>query len=323
MKAIGGFFELEIPRGSSIYHDQALALTTGRACLNAILQKVNPRKIHLPFYTCDAVLEPVLINNISFSFYSINEHLEIRTLPVLKESEYILYIDYFGIKSKYTESLIEIYGDQLIIDNTHSFFQKSYISPNYSFTSARKYFGVPDGAFLYYPKTVRFSQTYDRNLQISVLHLVNRMLGIQEEAYQEFREYEKSLNSDIQRISILSKNILSAINYDEVRITRNINFEFLKHNFKDLNRLTICSDETDAFCYPLLLDINLDKTLLFKNKIYIPSFWTDVLNRMKQNNYTFECKLSKNLLPLPIDHRYSIEDLERLCGNIKEVLNER
>ena len=48
-------------------------------------------------------------------------NLEIETLPILGKGEYIIYCDFFGIKSYYTKNLSNQYGKNLIIDNTHSF----------------------------------------------------------------------------------------------------------------------------------------------------------------------------------------------------------
>ena len=59
MKAIGGFFELELNRGRE-YHYDALALNLGRTAFEYILKARKIRKIHLPLYTCDVMLEPVV-----------------------------------------------------------------------------------------------------------------------------------------------------------------------------------------------------------------------------------------------------------------------
>ena len=323
MKAIGGFFELELRQRESLYHNNSIKLSTGRACLNYILKLLKPSKVFLPFYCCNALYEPILLNGIQYEFYPINKDLEISIHPKLKTSELLLYCDFFGIKTHYVNTLLEMYSQKLIIDNTHSFFHRGYATCNFSFTSARKYFGVPDGAFLYGPKHKKPDVNIKRNRKISIDHNLNRLLGFQEKAYSEHVEYEKNLNSDLQKISIFSEKLLTTINYSEVRKSRNNNFNYFREEFSSLNKLYISKDETDCFCYPLLLDKPIVKKRLYEAKIFIPNLWLDVINRKQNIDYTFECKLSKELLPLPIDHRYSIDDLQRINLFIKTILHNR
>jgi len=321
MKSIGGFFELEIVEGNSLYHDNAIKLSTGRACLNYILKTRKPSKVYIPFYCCNALIEPIILNDIEYEFYSIDKQLELKILPKLKVTEIIIYINFFGIKEKYLNTLLNFFGDKLVIDNTHSFFTKGYKTKNGSFSSARKYFGVPDGAFLYMDEPEKYKINIKRNQNISVNHNVNRLLGLQEKAYVEYLEYEKSLNSDIEEISILSEKILSTINYTEVRKTRNDNFDFFRNEFDKLNQLTIDKSVTDCFCYPLLLEKPIEKEKLYAEKIFVPNLWLDTLSRNEKKDYDIECKLSLELLPLPIDHRYSTKDLHRVSDALKKIIN--
>lgn len=324
MKKIGGFFELEIANGNSLFHDEAIKLSTGRACLNYVLQVIKPIKVYVPFYCCDALFEPMILNKIEYEFYKINENLEIENLPDLKPNELIIYCDFFGVKSSYTQSLISIYGNKLIIDNSHSFYQKQQGDNNVSFTTARKYFGVPDGAFLYMPNNYKVNKPLNRNTKVSIKHNVNSLLGLQDLAYSEFTKYEKSLNSNIDKISIISEKILKTVNYKMVREIRNKNFDFYRKEFHELNTLKIEKNEEDCFCYPLLLETPINKTDLFKDKIYIPSYWNDTTKRSNSSNFKFETKISNQLLPLPIDHRYDENDLRKVVEVIKnKIIDER
>lgn len=319
MKSIGGFFELEIARGKSLYHSDALGLTTGRACLNFILFKKRPNKVYIPYYCCDALFEPMIRNGIEYEFYSIDENLEICVLPELNDDEIIVYTDFFGIKSGYIDELIKVYNIQLVIDNTHSFFKQNYQSENYSFTSARKYFGVPDGAFLYGPDISK-GLDFERNNSISIAHNLFRLIGQTDQGYQEYLKYEKTLNSDILKISLFSEKVLLTINYSEVIKIRNENFKIYQEKFSSVNELSINKSETDCFCYPLLLKKPIDKTKLLQGKIFIPSLWLDTNKRDLSSKYNFECKLSSELLPLPIDHRYNSEDIIRVITAIENII---
>ena len=90
MKLIGGFFELELSnKTSESYHKDALALSYGRACLSLILTELKPRKVYVPFYCCDSVLESFFAQNIAFEFYAVDINLELANPVNLKSNEYI------------------------------------------------------------------------------------------------------------------------------------------------------------------------------------------------------------------------------------------
>jgi len=317
IKPIGGFFELEISRGNNIYHKNAIPLTNGRACINLIINKIKPHKIYIPFYTCDAVIEPITINNIDFEFYPIDENLNPTLFPNLSKNEYLFYINYFGIKSSTVTALIMKYGKKLILDNTHDFFNQGY-KEVWSFTSARKYFGVPDGAYLYAP--IKIERTFDRFKNVSINHLVNRLISSQSLAYEQFLEYEKSLNSKILSISKISELLLSNIDYKIVKQKRKNNFLFISEFLAKYNTLQFKEIEKEnPFCYPFLPESYINKAILHKNNFFIPSYWLDTIKRNK-DGFLIEKEFSKKLLPLPIDHRYDEADLKKLVDFLIKLI---
>ena len=103
-KYIGGFFELELMDGGNTYHRHAIPLTNGRACLSLIIKKTKPEKCFVPYYSCDALYEPIK-NSCKYEFFSIDNKLEIIDVPDLGDREYLVYINYFGLKSHYIEEL--------------------------------------------------------------------------------------------------------------------------------------------------------------------------------------------------------------------------
>ncbi|MBC5991605.1 hypothetical protein [Pontibacter cellulosilyticus] len=317
MKPIGGFFELELPGSTTTYHPTALALSTGRACLRLMLKNIDISKCYVPFFTCNALYDPFHLESVSLEFYGLDKSLDPNVTPSLRAGEYFLYINYFGIKSNTVNKLLEIYGDKLIVDNTHLFFHKGY-KHNWSFTSARKYFGVPDGAYLYspspiYPKLNRFKD-------ISLNHNLLRLLGSQEKSYEEYDKYEKSLNSEVNSISIVSERLLSLVNYEQVKSRRLDNFNYIQSELGHLNELKIDIDaETVPFTYPFLPNRILDKNKLYINGLFIPSLWSDPSNR-DCSGYSFDKELGLRLLPLPIDHRYNLNDMKFLVNKVKELL---
>jgi len=271
-----------------------------------MIKYLSPKKVYLPYYTCDAVLEPFIKADVQFEYYSINEKLEPETFPELVSDEYFLYIDYFGIKGNVIQNLIGIYGDKLIIDNTHNFFWKTE-SNNWAFTSARKYFGIPDGAYLYSP--VKISDDIPRFRDISISHHLNRLLGNQEIAFKQYVEYEKKLSSEVFRVSEYSERILNNLDYENIAESRKSNFRELHNGLKKYNTLSIeINPDAIPFCYPFLPSKKILLQDLHKRKIFIPQYWKDV-NERGSDGFEFEKDFSSRLLPLPMDHRYSRKEM--------------
>lgn len=316
VRPIGGFFEIEIgSRQARGYHENAIALSTGRACINLILEHTKPSRCYLPYYSCDAAFEPFEIRGIDFEFYGIDKNFDPIALPDLGANEYFFYINYFGIKQKTVARLIHRYSSKLIIDDTHNFFHHGY-SGLWSFTSARKHFGVPDGAYLYAPSEIAVD--YERFTKISLEHSVQRYLGLFPAAYKSYVSYEKTLNSEINRISIFSEKLLSEVDYESAERARQSNFQFYDDILSEFNTLSFDhSDQDIPFCYPFLPVEFIDKSAFHRNNYYIPSYWEDVIERGPAG-FEVDFLISRNLFPLPVDHRYGPDDLRPLIAFLIE-----
>lgn len=316
-KPIGGFFELERSGLNNKYHSNAKGLSNGRACLNVILRHSKVKTIYVPYYCCNTLLTAIYENNLEINFYSINENFEAAHLPKLKPDELFIYINYFGIKREYSKYLVEYYGGQIIIDNTHDYFWKGYTLGS-SFNSSRKYFGVPDGAYLY--TNIEISDQIPRNINFITDHLVQRLDGKQQESFQSFQKNELLQNCIPFRISKFSEEVLEGINYDLIAEKRRMNYKIYHQELEGRNELDNISiaDETVPFCYPFMTAGLIDLSFFYNNNVYIPIFWKEVIDR-KGEGFHWEKKISQQILPLPIDHRYNEEQLKYVINLIKII----
>ena len=143
---IGGYFGLELSKGQE-YHKDAVHLNSGRAALQYILKAKKYRTIYLPAYICNSVLQPIVAEHIAYEYYAINEMFEPLLDGELQSDEALLYVNYFGIHDAVTSAVAKKFRN-VIVDNTQAFYAKP-ISGIDTFYSARKFFGVSDGAYLY------------------------------------------------------------------------------------------------------------------------------------------------------------------------------
>ena len=321
-KTIGGFFELELPNKGSLYHDRALALANGRVCFKVLLDCVKPSKVYLPFYCCDSLILPLKEAGISYEFYALNSAFDPMGIPLLGDSELYVYINYFGLKTQTGRKLSKLLGQQLVVDNSHAFFEESY-GVSWAFNSVRKFFGVPDGGFLFSPQYLE--DNYTPNAHIITEHLWLRLFGKQDDANEFYHQSEAAQTLEVKGMSNLTKQILYSVKFIDVARARKRYFKILDRVLRPFNQVpeNILNLVHDAvpFCYPFLSHKPIDKKVFHEHHVYTSSLWEDVLKRNTEG-YAFEKKMSQNLIALPIDHRLTEEDLHRLIELVLKIVDE-
>ncbi|MCQ2304435.1 MAG: hypothetical protein MJZ97_05530 [Bacteroidales bacterium] len=305
-KAIGGYFGLELRHGEH-YHKDAIRLNTARNCFEYVLRSRQYTKVYIPYYTCEVMLEPLNKLSVQYEFYSVNEKLEPVVLPNLKENEAFLYTNYYGLKQDCVLKLASCFGNRLIVDNAQAFYAKPIHGID-TFYSARKFFGVADGAYLYtecrLDEEFGQDQSYDR-----MTHLLKRADVGAEFGYQDFRTNDDSLiNNPIRRMSNLTEKILCSIDYEYCREKRIENYRHLDGQLKSRNKIHFeLADDAVPMVYPYLTDDTNLRNRLIENKIFVAKYWPNVLEWCGEND--IEYKLTKYMLPLPCDQRYGEEEM--------------
>lgn len=317
MGPIGGYFSLELPFHEE-YHKDAIRLNTGRNCLEYILRACRYSKVYIPYYTCDVILEPFHKLTVNYEFYHINQEFEIADDIQLKAGEALLYTNYYGLKQRYVECLAEKYGQQLIIDSTQAFYAKP-IEGIDTFYTCRKFFGVPDGAYLYTDQLLDDEFEQDESYERMTFLLKRIDLGA-EAGYADFREQSRLLvGQPIKRMSKLTMRLMQSIDYQWVVKRRRENFEFLHQSLNESNQY-FAQLPADAvpMVYPYLTDQKGLREYLISNKVFVACYWPNILEKVSKDS--LESKMAKTLLPLPIDQRHSFEALNTQIRIIKDYV---
>lgn len=313
MEAIGGYFSLELPQREE-YHKDAIRLNTGRNCLEYILRARGYKKVYVPYYTCEAVMEPINKLGIPYEFYHIDVHFEIRDRFSLKPDETLLYTNYFGLKQRYVEQLAEQLGSHLIVDNTQAFYAKPLAGID-TFYTCRKFFGVADGAYLYTDKLLveEFEQdeSYDR-----MAHLLKRIDLSAEQGFADFRKVDDGLdNQPIRKMSKLTQRIMQSIDYKAAAKKRRENYLYLQEALGRINNLNFSLEEDAVpMVFPFMAPINGIREKLIKNKIFVARYWPNVLDWTTKDE--IESLLAFQMQPLPIDQRYGNVELNYIFESI-------
>ena len=306
---IGGYFELELRKGVE-FHNGAICLNTARNCFEYILLARKYKKVYIPYYTCDVILQPLQKLNVEYEFYHIGRNFEPLDDIRLKEGEAYLYTNYFGLKQSCVERLASVYDARLIVDNAQAFYSPR-VSGIVTFYSPRKFFGVADGGYLYTDCYLDMNFPLDKSYK-RMNHLLVRMEDGAEAGYALFKSTEDSLgNQQICRMSILTDSLLRNVDYASIRQQRLANFSFLHEKLGRSNRLTFEMADGDCpMVYPYYADSVSLRGKLIASKVYVAQYWPNVLEWC--SSYDIELELCQHILPLPIDQRYGKEEMERI-----------
>ena len=310
MKEIGGYIELDTYTGNMLHND-GLKLNCGRNALAYIIKAKNIKKLWMPKFMCDSCDKVLSDNNVYVQYYSIG--LDFK--PIIKEWDDWLYVvNFYGqLSNEYLSSM----GENVIVDNAQAYFQDPIPGVDTIYT-CRKFFGVADGAILYTNKRI---EVKERDESFSRMNfLLGRYERSASEFYQEYVDNNHFFkNEPIKVISKLTENLLHGIDYEMVKKKRTQNFSYFHKAFQSMNKLNL-SVPNGAFMYPLYIENGAEVRKQLQAKIiFIPTLWPAVFNLCGENELEFD--MAKNILPIPVDQRYGIEDMEYIVREIKKCIS--
>lgn len=314
MNPIGGYFELADYCECGLFpHHKGFLFNTGRNALEFILCSIGQvRRIYLPYYTCEVVLEPLMKLSIPWSFYAIDLNLEMTDQTELGEDEYLIVNNYFGLKDAYIRTLASIYGDRLIIDCAQALFAEPLPGVK-SFYSCRKFVGVADGGVAYVGTSVGSVDFPEDNTSDHDSHLYTRKEFGAEAGFKEFQNNERKLdNQPIRSMSVKTKGILGHIDYEMVVNRRRANWQYLHSRLQEKNHLSLPS--LDSFACPMVYPYMVEdgerlRRRLIEGKVFVAKYWPNV---MDDGIHKTEFLMSNQIVSIPCDQRYQEEDLERI-----------
>lgn len=300
MQEIGGYFELETNHFEE-YHKDALKLNSGSACLKLIIRTYHIKKLHVPDYTCPVVWKSVQDENCECVFYKVG--LDFLPQQDFRKDDYILYNNYFGINGRNVRFMEKQYRN-LIVDNAQAFYEVGHSLA--AFNSARKFFGVPDGGYLYSRDQVKMPDVFSVSWN-KCTALLKRCELPASEGYGDFKETEHMIAEEpIARMSKLTKRLLCNIDYEIVKKKRIENYQYLHAQLGKYNQIKADLNEDDVpLVYPFLVDKHGLREKMIANKIYVATYWPGVSPN----------KLI-DIIPLPIDQRYSEADMNDISAVI-------
>lgn len=313
---IGSFIELQFPKGLEYYKGETniARLNSGRVAIWHAFRVLGCEAIWLPYYQCNSVREFLSRKGVTIKYYHIDQNFNpIDLFP--EKNDAVLIVNYFGVMSvKRIQTLAKQFAN-VIIDNSQAFFSKP-IEGCMNVYSARKFVGVPDGAYVIGENANMYVDEYEQCYSSdTALFLLQRIeYGCEGKTYQTRTINEERIDTeDAKRMSMLTRSILDGTDYNYICIKRQENFSVASSLFGTINQFnpSLYYDEGCVpMVYPLVVEDDSLLQKLLGHKHFQGHWWNYLLKEVAKDS--FEYWLSRYIIPITIDQRYSKAELRHL-----------
>ena len=311
MEAIGGYFELEVPRAKTL--KPALTFQSARAAIASLCLQTGIKRAWLPTFLCDTVGDELQRVGIEVARYELQSDLTPELGLAVDTDEAALIVNYFGVCRTQLDKVLGVLpSHQCIIDNSGAYGEppRECLGNIYS---CRKFFGVPDGGLLITDQDVAEPPGFDKHSIDRCEHLLRRLDRDPEEGLSAYRDAEQSLvGAKHRRMSMLTRRLLAGVDYQIACARRRDNFRAVDSFLGAINNFCFgdCMP-TSPLTYPLMLDdgaADLRATLI-DHRVFSPIYWPELLD----SGCCQAAELAENIVHIPIDQRYGpIQLIERL-----------
>ena len=345
-RTIGGEFELDALPRRLLAQDLAQGLkgswtVSGRTALLALLKTLKGqgiRKVLLPAYMCQSVMQPVLACGLEADYYPVSETL--AALPQPEKNAAILLIHYFGWLNPSTEELRrECAGsDVLIEDFTQSVLSSWQVPPKTTsliFFSMRKLGPVPLGGWLNREISLpRMPPAYQAIFWKSVAARLMKYRHHQQEgesgpgdepAYLRiFQSVERALDRSAEpcRLDADALKLILGNDWQSAAQARRRNWSTLHALLAGAGEpfFNALPESVVPLGYILKAGKRKDQqAALSAAQIICPVLWP-LPPEIDKKRFPVSHRLSQSLLTLPIDQRYGEEEMEAIARVIRAVV---
>lgn len=308
------------------------------------------RKVLIPAYTCSTVIIPFVQQGWECMYYKIGKDLRIQTeetLEIAKATKPNIFVahPFYGMDLTEEEMnmirTIREMGCKTVVDITQCIFSDQYYNiADYTIGSYRKWFPIPDGAFMHIDS--------DKGLEMSLYPEHEQFVNIQVSAMVLRGVYFQTGNETVKNISIklnkmadsiaeteISEHRISALSYAIYTMQdfkRNAeqrlrNYKYLYSKLAFMSSVTpVCGDIAYITVAPLYFPVYVENRTvlqgaLARKKIYAPVLWpvySDDLLISDDVSYIYS-----HILLIPIDQRYNLNDMERIVEAFEIIDNEQ
>ena len=285
------------------------------------------KKAMLPKYTCDTVIAPFQELGYDYQFYPVCKDLTID-IPKAKEifsvhhPNLIVVHPYFGmdLTKQEQDMLEEIHEDgcEIILDLTQCLFSTMRLPfIKYYVGSIRKWFAIPDGAFLETNEEMQMP-TIGNNEIVSLQTKAMQLRGeyfqtgdtnVKDESIRLSHEVERLMTRPITPhiMASISKELLAFENVDIQQKIRIENYKRLYEGLKNVKDIELIADISRLTTAPLFFPFRVKNIQEMQRKLAQKSIYARLIWEEEDR-----------ILTITVDQRYDLADMDRVIAAIKE-----
>ena len=312
MRPIGGEIEVKL-------EDKIFYTDSGRSSLRLFCKEMKPKKVLLPDFLCEVIIKTFESENISYSFYHINEDLTIDFDSVSDDFDVFYFINYFGVNQNIDKNFLK---DKIIVEDNVFFynFENRGFKNWFSFNSYRKITNLADGSLIKTNLDIKNELIEDNSVVSNYKYQAKNLKydyifkdrGNESNYLKLFEKGEKLLDNQcfIRKISNESIYLLSLYEYTTIQQIRKKRFEKLYNLFSDfcLNK----NPKEYSFFVMKINNRDIIRKKLFEYKIFLPIHWPKVTNNV----------LYDKIISIPLFENYTDKEFEYMLNILKKVFNE-
>jgi hypothetical protein len=326
---VGGVFALEPPADTPsppvLLAAGPLMLASGRAALAVALAGLAPRRVWLPAYVCESVLDGVGPGP-ELRFYPVGESLTASDVEGASPGDVVILVDYFGWPSPPgLVASLRAAGAVVVEDACQALLSAGVgIEADAWIASPRKFVGVPDGGLLWPVPEGATAEAgpppgnwWVQALEACVARRAFDQGGGDRAWFATFREAEAGVPTAPHAMSELTRVVLShAIDARAIAAQRRSNYECLYAELADLSLMGSLPDEVVPLGFPICVsDRDRIRSALFERNVFPPVHWPvpDAVPR----EFVAERRLAARVMTLPCDQRYDEDDMMRVAQMVR------
>jgi hypothetical protein len=338
-----------LPQGKFLpWPEPYLFLALGRDAVLSLWKKKNEKDsgkhLFVPDYFCPEISKFWEINGIKIKRYEDDPRWPNPNWDTLNpaKGDFILAVNYFGVKSGTAWERWHKKNPRVFFIEDHSHDPFSVWAKNskadYCFASIRKIFPVPDGAILWSPQHQQLPlEPKNQNWSASALKLACMIWKKEyfnnkekdmliKDSFRTFQiEGEKLFSSSCNLcISPWSRNLLLKGFAKSWRIRREKNVRLilkLLNNSADFKPLF--STWPSGNCpFNVILEFKTNKMReIYRSRIVSKGIFTPVHWNIDAKSKGHAVDLSRRILTIPVDHRYSFVDIKRIARTVNNMFS--
>ena len=327
---IGGEFPIavtDILNAKESFHleEDCYAYSSGRAALYQILKYLKEQKqithVLLPDYLCSTILVPIHKLGLSYSFFPLNEKLELEIdtfRQAYRNDVAVLLINYFGLQDLTSQiNHIRSVDEKAIIieDDVQAYYEfcKPLGNVDFKYTSLRKTFAIPDGGL------VKTHCSLPRDCQPCTFGQYKAAAGLMKSMRVDY--FDDSVYLDISHpgaelineeldkcMSLISQKLYAIADIEDVKQRRISNAQYLikrldERGIKPL--LPLLDDRVPLFIPIILSNRDEVRRKMFEHEVFCPVHWPLDGMSVKRG-----ADMAKYELSLIVDQRYNKNDMD-------------